>query len=204
MWQNRSSLPTKQNNTRLFSCYPAPSLHSSAPPPSFVSHSVFLSLSLFLTSSPCILFRRGEIESWSLSGLVRLSQGERTCLPWPGAGGFSHLAEPFREMGRTVRVTRRSVPRLPGRADGPRCGLFCPSLFFLCFVFFFFFFSGECAENTMAWSEWVRAPGREKANAELWMLGLNPLYLREGLTALFQPRLLKTHPAIALFNPKRK
>ncbi len=161
---------------------------------------LFFSVSLFLTSSPYILFRRGEIESWSLSGLVRLSQGERTCLPWPGAGGFSHLAEPFREMGRTVRVTRRSVPRLPGRADGPRCGLFCPSLFFLCFVFFL----GECAENTMACSEWVRAPGREKANAELWMLGLNPLYLREGLTALFQPRLLKTHPAIALFNPKRK
>lgn len=140
MWQNRSSLAiTKQNNTRLsfflfFSGSPAPSLHSSAPPPSFVS----LPVSFFLTSSPCSLFHRGEMESWSLSGLVRLSQGERTSLPWPAAGGFSHLAQPFRETGRTVRVTRRSASRLPGRADGPRCGLFCPSLFFLC-VFFFFF-----------------------------------------------------------------
>lgn len=132
MWQNRSSLPiTKQNNTRLF--FPATLPPHSTPPHRhpLLCLSLFFSVSLFLTSSPCILFRRGEIESWSLSGLVRLSQGERTCLPWPGAGGFSHLAEPFREMGRTVRVTRRSASRLPGRADGPRCGLFCPSLFFL-------------------------------------------------------------------------
>lgn len=52
MWQNRSSLPTKQNNTRLFSHYPAPSLHSSTPPPSFVSLSLCFSQSLF--SSPLL------------------------------------------------------------------------------------------------------------------------------------------------------
>lgn len=198
MWQNRSSLPiTKQSNTRLFSHYPAPSLHSLHTATLFcVSLSVFPQSLFSSPLHPTFYFAEVKLSP----GVCQVSsdslkvRGHASPGPVPVGSPISQ-----NRLGRWDGQWEWQGGQLHG-FRGEQMALGVGFFVHHCFSFF----PGECAENTMAWSEWVRAPGREKASAELWMLGLNPLYLREGLTALFQPRLLKTHPAIALFNPKRK